>query len=80
MHQKWKCSGQSPTRHSVHVVTEIVDDVRIRSAQKIECFALRYACVVVFVSHFFPTENKVLNNYFTFKKAKFQEVREVIRF
>ena len=80
VHQKWKCSGQSPTRHSVHVVTEIVDDVRIRSAQKIECFALRYACVVVFVSHFFPTENKVLNNYFTFKKAKFQEVREVIRF
>ena len=80
VHQKWKCSGQSPTRHSVHVVTEIVDDVRIRSAQKIEYFALRYACVVVFVSHFFPTENKVLNNYFTFKKAKFQEVREVIRF
>ena len=71
VHQKWKPSGQSPTRHSVHVVTEIVDDVRFQSVQKIECFALRYAyVVVVFVSHFFPTENKVPNNYSTFRKKQ----------
>ena len=80
VHQKWKRSGQSPTRHSVHVVTEIVEDVRILSAQKIECFALRYACVVVFVSHFFLQKTKYLTIILRLKKAKFQEVREVIRF
>ena len=39
VHQKRKRSGQSPAHPSVHVVTEIVDDVRVQFVHKIECFA-----------------------------------------